>query len=49
MKREECNQDFSNKEIHMRTSFSQAANDSDQTAFDTFVQQDSVDFSGTAS
>ena len=30
----------------MRSSIFQAANDSDQTAFDTFIQQDSVDLSG---
>ena len=32
----------------MRTAIFQTANDSDRTAFETFLQQDSVDVSGTA-
>ncbi len=32
----------------MRLANSQVANDTDQTAFDTFVQQESVDLSGNA-
>ena len=31
----------------MRTTIFQTANDSDQTAFETFVQQESTDLSGT--
>jgi len=32
----------------MRTTICQTANESDHTAFDTFVQQESTDLSGTA-
>ena len=35
--------------LQMRTSISQTTNETDQTAFDTFVQQESTDLSGTAS
>ncbi len=41
-------QDKKENIIQMRLANSQVANDTDQTAFDTFVQQESVDLSGVA-
>ena len=39
------NHDQSDKIIQLRLANSQVANDTDQTAFDTFVQQESADLS----
>ena len=46
-----CQECFDLEEVENnqeRKSIYQTANDSDRTAFDTFLQQDSVDFSATA-
>ena len=46
---DDISQEQTKKNIYMRLSNSQVANDTDQTAFDTFVQLESVELSGNAS
>ena len=48
MKNSDIIQDKKENIIQMRLPNSQVANDTDQTAFDTFVQQESVDLNGVA-